>query len=114
MDQNFITWIEILLKDQLSCVINGGTTTQYFNLERDARQGDPNSACLFILTLKNLFFLIKKHPKIKHIETFEHRFLYTAWADDITFFLKDSQWTAYLVALFNTFSVFFRIKTKSN
>ena len=23
--KNFITWIEILLKDQLSCVINGGT-----------------------------------------------------------------------------------------
>ena len=25
--KNFITWIEILLKDQQSCVINGGTTT---------------------------------------------------------------------------------------
>ena len=32
--KNFITWIEILLKDQQSCVINGGTSTQYFNLER--------------------------------------------------------------------------------
>ena len=31
--KNFILWIEILLSDQLSCVINGGTTTQYFNLE---------------------------------------------------------------------------------
>ena len=26
--KNFITWIEILLKDQLSCAINGGTNTQ--------------------------------------------------------------------------------------
>ena len=23
--KNFVTWIEILLKDQLSCVINGGS-----------------------------------------------------------------------------------------
>ena len=36
----FITWIEVLLKDQQSCVINGGTSTQYFSLERDACQDD--------------------------------------------------------------------------
>ena len=28
--QNFISWIEIILKNQESCVINGGTTTKYF------------------------------------------------------------------------------------
>ena len=38
--KSFITWKEILLKDQQSCVINGRTTTQYFKLERGARQGD--------------------------------------------------------------------------
>ena len=31
-----ITWIEILLKGQPSWFINGGATTQYFNLERCA------------------------------------------------------------------------------
>ena len=58
--KKFITWIEILLKDQQSCVINGGTTTQYFNLERGARQGDPVSAYLFILVLEILFLNILK------------------------------------------------------
>ena len=29
--QNFISWIEIILKNQESCVINGGTITKYFN-----------------------------------------------------------------------------------
>ena len=38
--KNSITWIEIVLKDQQSCVINGRTTTQYFNLERGARQAE--------------------------------------------------------------------------
>ena len=35
--QNFISWIEIILKNQESCVINGGTTTKYFKLNRGAR-----------------------------------------------------------------------------
>ena len=61
----FITWIEILLKDQQSCVINGGTTTQYFNLERDTCQGDPVSEYLFILVLEILFLFITKHLEKK-------------------------------------------------
>ena len=81
---NFWIWIEILLKDKLLCVINGGTTTQYFNLERGARQGDPVSAYLFILTLEILFLLIKKHSEKNDIEIFEHCFLYTTDADDTT------------------------------
>ena len=42
----FITWIEILLKGQQSCVRNGQTTTQYFNLETDVRQDNPALAYL--------------------------------------------------------------------
>ena len=61
--KNFITWTEILLKDQLSCVINGGRTTQYFNLERGACQDDPISAYLFMLTLEFFFFSLKNISK---------------------------------------------------
>ena len=86
--KKFFTWTEILLKDQQSCPINGGTTTQYFNLERSARQSDPVSGYLFILVLEILFLLIKKHPEIKGIEIFQHCFLYTAYANDPTFFWK--------------------------
>ena len=35
--QNFVSWIEIILKNQESCVINGETTTKYFKLNRGAR-----------------------------------------------------------------------------
>ena len=34
---NFIDWIKIFLNDQESCIINGGVTTQYFELEKSAR-----------------------------------------------------------------------------
>ena len=37
----------ILLRDQESCVISGGTTTKYLSLGRGAYQGDPVSALLF-------------------------------------------------------------------
>ena len=82
LEKNFINWIEILLKDQQLCVTNGRTTTQYFNLERSARQGVPGAAYFFILMVEILFLFIIKHPEIKGIEIFEHCFLYTAYADD--------------------------------
>ena len=34
------TWVKILLRNQESCVLNGGTTTKYFLLGRDAHQGN--------------------------------------------------------------------------
>ena len=49
---NFVSWIETLISKQESCVINGGNNTQYFHLERKARQGDPISAYIFILALE--------------------------------------------------------------
>ena len=60
--------------------------------------------------LEILFLLIKKHPGIKGIEIFEHCFLYTAYADDTIFFLKDAQSIENLVEIFNTFSLFSGLK----
>ena len=88
--QNFILWVKILLNDQESCVINDGKTTEYFMLGRGARQGDPISAFLFILALEILFLLIKTKPEIAGLTIFDHCYLYSAYADDTTFFLKDT------------------------
>ena len=49
--------------------------------------------------LEILFLFIKKHPEIKGIEIFEHCFLYTAYADDTMFFLRDAQSIENLVDL---------------
>ena len=35
---DFQKWIQILMKNPQSCVINGGYTTLYFKLERGTRQ----------------------------------------------------------------------------
>ena len=68
--ENFICWIKVLLTHQVSCVLNGGSTTPYFNLERGARQGDPISAYLFILALEVLF-LIRNNPDISGIDSIQ-------------------------------------------
>ena len=60
--------------------------------------------------LEIVFLFIKKHPEISGIEIFEHRFLYTVYANDTTFFLKDAQSIENLVEIFNTFSLFSGLK----
>ena len=107
---NFISWIKLLLNSQQSCVINGGNTTPYFNLEKGARQGDPVSAYLFILALEVLFVFIKSNENIKGIEIFKHAFLYTAYADDSTFFLRDIPSVKELINSFNQFYHFSGLK----
>ena len=67
---NFISWIKLLLNSQQSCVINGGNTTPYFNLEKGAHQGDLVLAHLFILPLEVLFVFIKSNENIKGIGIF--------------------------------------------
>ena len=38
LGSDFIQWVRTLLNDQQSCVMNNGTTTAHFNLNRSTRQ----------------------------------------------------------------------------
>ena len=104
--KNFISWVKILLKNQESCVLNGGTTAKYFLLGRGARQGDPISAYLFILALEILFHLIRSKTEIKGLAIFDHCYLYSAYVDDTTFFLQNTLSIKHMVDAFYLFSYF--------
>ena len=78
----------MLLKNQESCIINGGTT-KYFKLQKGTRQRDPISAYLFILVLEIANTFIKENKNIKGINVFDNIFLYSAYPDDRSFFLSD-------------------------
>ena len=68
--------------------MNEGQTTNYFKLERGTRQGGSLSAFLLILVLETAFVIIKRNPNIKSCNVCKIDFLYTAYADDTTFFAK--------------------------
>ena len=102
--------VKILLRDQESCVINGGTTTKYFSLGRGARQGDPISAFLFVLTLEILFIDLKSKPEIEGMIIFDYNYLCSAYANDTTFFLKDIISVKHMVENFLFFSYFSGLK----
>ena len=110
---DFIKWVEMLLECQESCTVDGGNTTKYFELQRGARQSDPISAYLFILCLEIVFILIKANKRVKGINIFKHTYLYSAYADDTTFFLRDKRSIKELLNTLITFSKVFRVKTKS-
>ena len=82
----FIDWIKMLLTNQESCVINGGSTLSYFKLVKGARQRNPISLYLFIIALEITFAIMKRNPNIKGLNIFNYNYLYTASADDTTFF----------------------------
>ena len=87
-------------------MINSGHTTKYFRLERGARQGYPISANFFILASEILFIFIKFNKNIDGISISNHERLYTAYADDTTFFSKNQTSVKNVLNDIETFSNF--------
>ena len=102
---NFITWIRILLNDQQSCIINGRFATQYFRLRKLHAK---------VTLLEVLFTLIKSQDNIYGIDLYDYSFLFTAYADDSTFFLKGIASVRILVDTFKVFSCIPGLKPNIN
>ena len=65
---------------------------------------------MFTLVLEIVFLFTKKSKKISGLNIFDKTFLYTAYADDTTFFLKDTKSVIELMNIFDTFSKFSELK----
>ena len=107
---SFLSWISILLKNNESCVSNGGRTTKYFSLNRGARQGDPIAAYFFIIVLEIFFIMVRSNNNIKKLKILGFEFLLSAYADDTTFFMADISSVAIILSTFNDFACFSGMK----
>ena len=114
LGKTFIKRIKTLLNNQESCTRNGGFTAKYFNLDKGTLQGDPIYAYLFVLVLEIVFNLIKQNKDIHGLTFFGHTFLYTAYADDTTFFLKDKESVKKIINIFDTFSFYSGLKPNNS
>jgi len=104
--KNFVEWISILLKNNESCISNGGHTTKYFKLNRGARQGDPIAAYLFIIVLEIFFIMIRSNKDINPLRILDFSYLLSAYADDTTFFVSDLDSVKAIFKTFDKFSIF--------
>ena len=86
---DFRKWVSILYTDVSSCVSNNGLHSDFFNLERGVRQGDPLSPYIFITAVELLAIAIRTNDNIRGINLGDCEIKLLQYADDTTGILKD-------------------------
>ena len=76
-------------------------------LKKGVRRRDPISAYLFIIALEIALLYIKENKNVKGINVFNNIFLYSAYADDTTFFVSDEDSVTEVMKAFDKFSLIF-------
>ena len=88
--QNFLRWIKLFNKDIKATVLQSGFISEFFNICRGCRQGDPISPYLFIIAAQILNILIVNNAEIKGITIKGCEFKISQFADDTTLILDGS------------------------
>ena len=105
--ENYIKWFNIIYKNAQSCVINNGHYSEFFQLERGCRQGDPWSPYLFILSIEPLSEYIKQNTDIKGMKFGSREIKIGHYADDTFLTLENNN--ASIRAVIQSFTNFEKI-----
>lgn len=88
---SLISWIKLFQSGSESCIIQNGFMSDFFNLKRGCRQGDPVSPYVFILCAEVLGKMLRKNDNVKGISINGKEFLLSQYADDTQIFLDGSE-----------------------
>jgi len=84
-------WIKTFYTNISGCVVNYGHSSEFFNLQREVRQGCPLSGILFVLCTEILAqAVIRNNDNIKGIQIYYKECKVSQYADDTTAFVSDA------------------------
>ena len=81
--ENFWDWVKLTHSGMHSAILNYGYTSEWFDLTRSLRQGNPSSPYEFLLVIKILALKLLKNDKIKRMALTINNKLLGRFADDI-------------------------------
>ena len=94
-------------------MINNGLSSEYFNLSRGVRQGDPLSPYLFLLAVETLAISVRENVEIKGIVIEQQETKLLQYADDTTAVLADIESAHILFQLLENFKNISGLKVNS-
>lgn len=80
-------WVRVFYNDISSSVIQNGFLSDFFQVERGCRQGDPLSPYIFLLCAEILSLMLKENKDIKGIKIANIEYKLFQFADDTSLFL---------------------------
>lgn len=89
--QSIRNWVRIFYSNINSAVNQGGNLSDFFNIERGCRQGDPLSPYLFILCAEILAIKLRNNKKIKGLKSVSIENKLSQFADDTAIILDGSE-----------------------
>ena len=99
-----ITLLKKILTDIKLCVIQHGVSSEFFNIGRDCRQGDPASPYIFLLCVEIMGLMLRENRDISGITLFGKEYKVLQYADDTTILLDGSEknhWNQFRLLLIN-------------
>ena len=88
---SLISWIKLFQTGSESCIIQNGFMSDFLNLKRGCRQGDPVSPYIFILCAEILGKMLRTNENVKGININRKELLLSQYADDTQIFLDGSE-----------------------
>ena len=101
---DFINWIKFFNSNIKATILQAGFLSEFINIQRGCKQGDPIAPYLFIICAQILCSLIYKNKAIKGVQVGSEEYKITQFADDTTIILYGLARS--LLSALNTIEIF--------